>query len=197
LFSTAENDLMVGNMATIQDKRTPDGPSNLPNFSTLHPTLSIRELIQIANTFGIDVDVSTLRFWQRQHLVPPPVPGPSPTGRGTRGRYDQFILDRLAFIREVQRKYGMRLEMIREELEHLDKKILQSGNRSPALHYKERLEELRSKRESEIHQFLFALVANALNISPEEISVIVIRRKEGETIRLTEGQPQLSQLRRM
>jgi DNA-binding transcriptional MerR regulator len=188
---------MVGNMATIPDKRTLDGPSNLPAGSSLHPWLSIRELIQIANTFGIDVDVSTLRYWQRHHLVPPPVAGPSPTGRGARGRYDQFILDRLAFIREVQRKYGMRLEMIREELERIDKKILQSGNRSPALHYKERLEELKSKRESDIQRFLFALVARALNILSEEISVIVIRRKDGETIRLTEAQLQTGQSKRI
>jgi hypothetical protein len=124
------------------------------------------------------------------------MPGPSPSGRGTRGRYDRFLLDRLSFIREVQRNYGMRLEMIREELEHIDRKIQQSDSQSPSVYYKERLEELKVRRDAEIQRFIFALVGKALNISSEEISGIVIRRKDGETIRLVEGEPQSGQSKR-
>jgi DNA-binding transcriptional MerR regulator len=184
-------------MVKTSDKGTLDGLSNFSNVTSLSPTLSIRELIQIANTFGIDVDVSTLRFWQRHHLVPPPIPGPSPNGRGTRGRYDRFLLDRLSFIREVQRNYGMRLGMIREELDRIDRRIIQSGNQSPSVIYKERLDELKALREAEIQRFIFALVGKSLNISAEDISVIVIRRKDGETIRLTEGQLQTGQSKRI
>lgn len=168
-----------------------DGSSSLLNQASTRPMqLTIREVLQIANTIGIDVDLSTLRFWQKRGLLPNPTPGLAANGRGTRGYYDQAILDRLSFIREVQTDYGMPLGAIREELERIDKKILQSGNASPASLFAERLKELKAERDQGIHSFLFAMVSRALGISPEEISAIVVRKKNGETIRLTDGQPQ-------
>ena len=60
------------------------------------------------------VPAKTIRFWEDQHLLPPPSRTPS----GYRD-YDPAILDRLAFIRRAQAA-GLTLEAIRQVLDIRD-----------------------------------------------------------------------------
>ena len=60
------------------------------------------------------VPAKTIRFWEDQHLLPPPSRTPS----GYRD-YDPAILDRLAFIRRAQAA-GLTLEAIRQVLDTRD-----------------------------------------------------------------------------
>ena len=60
------------------------------------------------------VTAKTVRFWEDQHLLPPPVR----TAAGYRD-YDPAIVERLAFIRHVQAA-GLSLEHIRQVLDIRD-----------------------------------------------------------------------------
>jgi len=142
------------------------------------------ELLRMANALGIDVDYSTLRFWQKRHLVPKPVRGPVSSGRGTRGYYDPSLMDRLSFIRAIQKNHAMGLEAIRDELDRIDKKMAQSANASPAALYEERLNELQARRDAESRRTLISMIGKAVGLGSEEIATIVIRKKDGQTIRL-------------
>lgn len=136
----------------------------------------------MANAVGVDIDYSTLRFWQKRGLVSNPLRGPVETGRGTRGYYDASLIDRLAFIREIQKTYSMGLETIHDELSALDEQIRQRGE--PAQVYQERLTILQSQREADSKRTLLSVLGKVMGIPPEEISVVIVRKKDGQTIRL-------------
>lgn len=146
--------------------------------------MSTRELIRMANALGIDIDYSTLRFWQKRGLVPKPVRGPVRHGRGTRGYYDTSLIERLAFIREIQKTYSMGLNTIREELDRIDRQNVASGSADFAKPYRERLDALRAQHEVETKQTLLAVISRAMGLAPDEIASIVIRKKDGQTVRL-------------
>jgi DNA-binding transcriptional MerR regulator len=68
------------------------------------------------------VPAKTIRFWEDQHLLPPP--GRTPAGYRD---YDPAVLDRLAFIRHAQAA-GLTLEAIRQVLE------IRDGGQPPCVH---------------------------------------------------------------
>jgi DNA-binding transcriptional MerR regulator len=148
------------------------------------------ELIRIANALGIDVDYNTLRFWQKRGLVPKPVRGPVDSGRGTRGYYDPSLIDRLAFIREIQKTFSLGLDAIREELDRIDARNAVSGNGHLPDPFEERLAALRSQREQESKKTLLTVLSKALGLSPEEIETIIVQKKDGKSMRLfSNGNP--------
>jgi DNA-binding transcriptional MerR regulator/ribosomal protein L40E len=155
--------------------------ANTPAQKQLIPT---HELLRMANALGIDVDYSTLRFWQKRGLVSKPLRGPVSSGRGTRGYYDPSLIDRLSFIREIQKRHAMGLEAIRSELEQIDKKIAESTNRPIAQLYRERLAELQAQRDAESQRTLVAVLSKAIGINPEDIAAVSIEKSDGQTIRL-------------
>ncbi len=155
---------------------------NSPAALGLIPT---HELISMANALGIDVDYNTLRFWQKRGLVPHPVRGPVDSGRGTRGYYDVSLIDRLAFIRQIQKTHSMGLDAIREELDRIDRLNAATGNGHLPDPYENRLAELRAQRETESKKTMLNLLAKVLGLSPEEIATIMIRKKDGQTIRFS------------
>jgi DNA-binding transcriptional MerR regulator len=130
------------------------------------------------------VDYSTLRFWQKRGLVAKPIRGPVSSGRGTRGYYEPSLIDRLAFIREIQKNHSLGLESIRDELDQIDQKIIQSTAVPVADLYRERLEQLQSQRDNESRRTLMAVLSKALNIEPAEIAAVTIEKTNGQTIRL-------------
>ncbi len=146
--------------------------------------LSTREIIRMANALGIDIDYSTLRFWQRRGLISRPVRGPVKHGRGTRGYYDVTLIERLGFIREIQKTYSMGLGAIREELDRIDRKNVESGSADFARPFRERLDELRAEHEAERRKMLLVLISRGLGLAPDEIASVVIRTKSGQTIRV-------------
>ncbi len=154
---------------------------NAPTQKQLIPT---HELLRMANALGIDVDYSTLRFWQKRGLVAKPIRGPVSSGRGTRGYYEPSLIDRLAFIREIQKNHSLGLESIRDELDQIDQKIIQSTAVPVADLYRERLEQLQSQRDNESRRTLMAVLSKALNIEPAEIAAVTIEKTNGQTIRL-------------
>lgn len=158
----------------------PNGAS--PAALGLIPT---HELINMANALGIDVDYNTLRFWQKRGLVPHPVRGPVDSGRGTRGYYDESLIDRLAFIRQIQKTYSMGLDAIREELDRIDRLNAATGNGHLADPYENRLVELRARRENESKRTMLTLLAKVLGLGADEIATILIRKKDGQTIRFS------------
>lgn len=155
---------------------------NSPAALGLIPT---HELINMANALGIDVDYNTLRFWQKRGLVPRPVRGPVDSGRGTRGYYDASLIDRLAFIRQIQKAHSMGLDAIREELDRIDRLNAATGNGHLADPYENRLAELRAQRETESKRTMLNVLAKVLGLSADEIATIVVRKKDGQTIRFS------------
>ncbi len=180
--------------ATPPSERTPppasdrDLPDWLTRFFAKMPTqkqlIPTHELLRMANALGIDVDYSTLRFWQKRGLVSKPLRGPVSSGRGTRGYYDPSLIDRLAFIREIQKRHAMGLEAIRSELEQIDKKVAESTDRPIAELYRERLAELQAQHEAESKRTLVAVLSKAIGVNPEEIAAVSIEKSDGQTIRL-------------
>lgn len=154
---------------------------NAPMQKQLIPT---HELLRMANALGIDVDYSTLRFWQKRGLVTKPIRGPVSSGRGTRGYYEPSLIDRLAFIREIQKNHSLGLEAIRDELDQIDKKLVQSTEVPAAELYRERLGYLQSQRDSESKRTLMAVLSKVLNIDPTDIAAVTIEKNDGQTIRL-------------
>ena len=146
--------------------------------------MSTHEIIRMANALGIDIDYSTLRFWQKRGLVPSPVRGPVSHGRGTRGYYDTSLIERIGFIREIQKTYSMGLEAIRAELESIDRKNAESGSADVAKPFRDRLEELQAAHENETRKTLIGVIARALGVKPDEIASIVVRKKDGQIVRL-------------
>jgi len=146
-----------------------------------------QEIIRMANAIGIDIDYNTLRFWQKRGLIPNPTRGPLDTGRGTRGYYDARLVDRIAFIRAVQKGHSMGLDAIREELERIDLLVVQRNDGHPSDLYQERLVELRTQRDVEARRTLLSMLSKSLGIDPEEIATIVVRKKDGQTIRFLPG----------
>lgn len=153
--------------------------SSLPTQGLI-PT---HELLRMANALGIDIDYSTLRFWQKRGLVAKPLRGPVETGRGTRGYYDASLIERLAFIREIQKTYSMGLDAIREELERIDRQIAQAGNAPSPEFYRERLQTLQTHRDVESRRTLLAVLGKALGIAPNDIATVIVRKKDGQTLR--------------
>lgn len=154
---------------------------NAPTQKQLIPT---HELLRMANALSIDVDYSTLRFWQKRGLVSKPIRGPVSSGRGTRGYYEPSLIDRLAFIREIQKNHSLGLESIRDELDQIDQRIVQSTAVPAAELYRERLGHLQSQRDSESKRTLMAVLSKVLNIDPAEIAAVTIEKNDGQTIRL-------------
>lgn len=154
---------------------------NAPAQRQLIPT---HELLRMANALGVDVDYSTLRFWQKRGLVSKPVRGPVSSGRGTRGYYDPSLIDRLSFIREIQKHHALGLEAIRDELNQIDKKLAQSTGTPVAQLYRDRLAELQAQRDVESKRTLIAVMSKALNLDPSEIVAVSIEKTNGQTIRL-------------
>jgi len=142
------------------------------------------ELLRMANALGIDVDYSTLRFWQKRGLVPKPIRGPVSSGRGTRGYYEPSLIDRLAFIREIQKNHSLGLESIRDELEQIDTQVAHSPDVVVQELYHSRLNEMQSQRETESKRTLIAVLSKALGIDPREITLVAIEKSDGQTIRL-------------
>ena len=75
---------------------------------------------EIAGRAG--VPAKTIRFWEDQHLVPPP--GRTPAGYRD---YDPAVLDRLTFIRHAQAA-GLTLAAIRQVLD------IRDGGQPPCVH---------------------------------------------------------------
>ena len=151
-----------------------------PSQTRLIPT---HDLLRMANALGIDVDYSTLRFWQKRGLVPKPTRGRVSTGRGTRGYYDPSLIDRLSFIRDIQKIYAMNLEVVREELDQIDRKISAAGRNGATDPYKDRLSELQAQRDLESKRTLVTVLSKALGLDVAEIASVTIQKKNGQTIR--------------
>jgi len=77
---------------------------------------------EIASHTG--VPTKTIRFWEDQHLLPPPRRTPA----GYRD-YDPAVMDRLGFIRHAKAA-GLTLEAIRQVLE------IRDGGQPPCVHVK-------------------------------------------------------------
>jgi DNA-binding transcriptional MerR regulator len=75
---------------------------------------------EIATQAGIPA--KTIRFWEDQHLLPPPARTPSDYRD-----YDRGVLERLAFIRRAQAA-GLTLEHIRQVLD------IRDGGEPPCVH---------------------------------------------------------------
>ncbi|MBI4785663.1 MAG: MerR family transcriptional regulator [Chloroflexi bacterium] len=149
--------------------------------------MSTREIIRMANALGIEIDYSTMRFWQKRGLIPKPVRGPVRYGRGSRGYYDTAVIERLGFIREIQKTYSLGLNTIREELDRIDRRNAESGSADKSKPFRERLEELQQEHEAETKQTILAIVARAMGVAPNDIASVMIRKKDGQTVRfLTE-----------
>jgi DNA-binding transcriptional MerR regulator len=146
--------------------------------------MSTHEILRMANALGIDIDYSTLRFWQTRGLIPKPVRGPVHQGRGTRGYYDTSLIERLAFIREIQKTFSLELSTIREELDEIDRKNAESESADLAKPFRERLDQLRAQREQENKKAVLAAVAGAVGVSPDDIASITISKKDGQTVHL-------------
>jgi DNA-binding transcriptional MerR regulator len=142
------------------------------------------ELLQMANAVGIPIDYTTLRFWQKRGLVPNPLRGPIDDRRGTRGYYDASLIDRIAFIRAIQRNHNLGLEAIRAELDRIDHLCAESQTLQASTLYQARLAELQAEREVEAKHTLFVMLSKAIGITPEEIATVVIRKKNGQTVQL-------------
>ncbi|MBI5304053.1 MAG: MerR family transcriptional regulator [Chloroflexi bacterium] len=140
------------------------------------------ELLRMANAIGIDIDYSTLRFWQKRGLVSRPLRGPVESGRGTRGYYDASLIERLGFIREIQKTYSLGLDAIRDELQKIDQDIAIAGDASRV--YRERLTVLQSHRETESKRTLLGVLARVLNIPADEIAIVSVRKKDGQSVRV-------------
>lgn len=149
------------------------------NAQGLIPT---HELLRMANAMGIDIDYSTLRFWQKRGLVSKPLRGPVETGRGTRGYYDASLIERIAFIREIQKSYSLGLDAIYDELAKIDKEITQSNDATRI--YRERLANLQTQREAESKRTLLGVLARVMNIPVDEIAIVSVRKKDGQTVRV-------------
>ncbi len=175
--------------ATTPPLRKQSAPSERTRrkISTKTQLLPTQEVIRMAHAIGVDIDYNTLRFWQKRGLVPKPIRGPVDNGRGTRGYYDATLVDRIAFIRSVQKTHSMGLDAIREELERIDLLISQGTNGQSAGLYHERLLELQSQRDVESKRTLLVLLSKSLGIDAEEIATIVVRKKDGQTIRFLPG----------
>ncbi|MBI5034396.1 MAG: zinc-ribbon domain-containing protein [Chloroflexi bacterium] len=151
-----------------------------PSQTRLIPT---HDLLRMANALGIDVDYSTLRFWQKRGLVPKPTRGRVSTGRGTRGYYDPSLIDRLSFIRDIQKIYAMNLEVVREELDQIDRKIAAAGRNGATDPYKDRLSELQAQRDLESKRTLVTVLSKVLGLDVNEIASVTVQKKNGQTIR--------------
>ena len=151
-----------------------------PSQTRLIPT---HDLLRMANALGIDVDYSTLRFWQKRGLVPKPTRGRVSTGRGTRGYYDPSLIDRLSFIRDIQKIYAMNLEVVREELDQIDRKISAAGRNGATDPYKDRLAELQAQRDLESKRTLVTVLSKVLGLDVNEIASVTVQKKDGQTIR--------------
>ncbi len=151
-----------------------------PSQTRLIPT---HDLLRMANALGIDVDYSTLRFWQKRGLVPKPTRGRVSTGRGTRGYYDPSLIDRLSFIRDIQKIYAMNLEVVREELDQIDRKIAAAGRNGASDPYKDRLAELQAQRDLESKRTLVTVLSKVLGLDVGEIASVTVQKKNGQTIR--------------
>jgi len=151
-----------------------------PSQTRLIPT---HDLLRMANALGIDVDYSTLRFWQKRGLVPRPTRGRVSSGRGTRGYYDPSLIDRLSFIREIQKLYAMNLDAIRDELDQIDEQF-QSGKALSADPFKARLAELQMQRDLEARRTLATVLYKALGLEPGEIAAITIQKINGQSIEI-------------
>jgi DNA-binding transcriptional MerR regulator len=163
--------------------KEPDRPGiKSPAALGLIPT---HELINMANALGIDVDYNTLRFWQKRGLVSRPVRGPVDSGRGTRGYYDASLIDRLAFIRQIQKTYAMGLDEIRAELDRIDRLNAAAGTGYSADVYENRLIELRTQHENESKKTLLNLLTKVLGLSADGIETITIRKRDGQSIQFS------------
>ncbi len=145
------------------------------------------ELLHMANAMGIDIDYSTLRFWQKRGLVSKPLRGPVETGRGTRGYYDASLIERIGFIREIQKSYSLGLDAIHDELVKIDKEITQPGDATRV--YRERLSNLQAQRETESKRTLLGVLARVMSIPADEIAIVSVRKKDGQTVRLFTDRP--------
>jgi DNA-binding transcriptional MerR regulator len=150
-----------------------------PSQTRLIPT---HDLLRMANALGIDVDYSTLRFWQKRGLVPKPTRGRVSTGRGTRGYYDPSLIDRLSFIRDIQKTYAMNLEVVRDELEQIDQKIATAGRNLTSDPYKDRLGELSAQRDLESKRTLVTVLSKVLGLEVGEIASVTVQKKNGQAI---------------
>ena len=156
-----------------------------PSQTRLIPT---HDLLRMANALGVDVDYSTLRFWQKRGLVSKPTRGRVSSGRGTRGYYDPSLIDRLSFIREIQKIYAMNLELVRVELDQIDQKLAAAGRNSTVDPYKARLAELSAQRELESKRTLVTVLSKVLGIDTSEIVSVTVQKKNGQTIRFLPDQ---------
>lgn len=155
-----------------------------PNQTRLIPT---HDLLRMANALGVDVDYSTLRFWQKRGLVSKPTRGRVSSGRGTRGYYDPSLIDRLSFIREIQKIYAMNLELVRAELEQIDQQLA-GGHNSAVDPYKARLAELSAQRDLESKRTLVSVLSKVLGLDTAEIASVTVQKKNGQTIRFLPDQ---------
>lgn len=151
-----------------------------PSQTRLMPT---HDLLRMANALGVDVDYSTLRFWQKRGLVPRPTRGRVSSGRGTRGYYDPSLIDRLAFIREIQKMYALNLDAIRAELHQIDEQ-LQAQPAPTTDPYKARLAELQVQHDLEAKRTLATVLYKALGLEPGDIASITIEQTNGQAIHL-------------
>jgi DNA-binding transcriptional MerR regulator len=146
--------------------------------------MATHEIIRMANALGIDIDYSTLRFWQKRGLVPKPQRGAVRQGRGTRGYYDTSLIERLGFIREIQRTYALGLDAIRDELQAIDRLNAASESADLAKPFRDRLDHLRALRAAENRKAVLALVARTAGIAIDEIASVTICKKDGQVVQI-------------
>ncbi len=78
-------------------------------FPNDEPRLSVDDLLRIANDMGLDLDLSTLRFWQTEGILP--YPNRRRIGTGTYAVYPGVALAVIERIRAMQ-KSGLTLKEI-------------------------------------------------------------------------------------
>jgi len=186
LLSPPRFTMIDGEVAAVRPRaNAPAAPEPKPTQEAPSPSQGLiptHELLKMASTMGIEINYNTLRFWQKRGLVSRPLRGPVESGRGTRGYYDASLLERLGFVREVQKTYSMGLDTIREELAQIDRQIAQTGD--PARAYRERLTVLQAQRETESRRTLLSVLSRVMGVPADEIATVVIRKKDGQTLRL-------------
>ncbi len=82
-------------------------------FPNNEPTLTVDDLLSELQAIGVDVDQSTLRFWQKDHILP--IPERRKIGTGTYAVYPPVAVALIKDIRDMQAR-GLKLKVIRPRI---------------------------------------------------------------------------------
>jgi len=103
-------------MAATKDRTMPETTPKAPKetwrdwFPNNEPTLTVDDLLSELQALDVDVDRSTLRFWQKDHILP--IPERRKIGTGTYAVYPPVAVALIIDIRDMQAR-GLQLKMIR------------------------------------------------------------------------------------